>query len=150
MKIVIGSDHGGFELKEDLKGFLKELGYAVLDYGTYSKDPVDYPDIALLVAQKVSEDDEFLGIIIDGAGMGSAICANKVPGIRAAACYDTFAAKNSREHNDANVLTLGSRITGTGLAREIVTTWLNTTFAGGRHAGRVSKIIQIEEKFLKK
>ncbi|MCD6309284.1 MAG: ribose 5-phosphate isomerase B, partial [Candidatus Eremiobacteraeota bacterium] len=148
--IVIGSDHGGFDLKEILKKFLEEQGHSVLDYGTYSRDSVDYPDIALLVAQKVSEDKNILGILIDGAGMGSAMAANKVPGIRAAACYDTYAANNSREHNDANILVLGSMITGPGLAKEIVTTWLNAEFGGGRHARRVGKIMQIEEKYLKK
>ncbi|MCL5037018.1 MAG: ribose 5-phosphate isomerase B [Chloroflexi bacterium] len=150
MNIVIGSDHGGFDLKEILKAFLEGEGHNVLDYGTYSKDAVDYPDIALLVAQKVSEDGDFVGIVIDGAGMGSAMAANKVPGIRAAACYDTYAAGNSREHNDANVLTLGSMITGPGLAKEIAKKWLGTSFAGGRHSRRVNKIIQIEEKYLKK
>jgi ribose 5-phosphate isomerase B len=149
VKVVIGSDHGGYELKEDLKAFLDKEGYVVLDYGTYSAEPVDYPDIALLVAKKVSEDKDCLGIIIDGAGIGSAMAANKVPGVRAASCYDIYTARNSREHNDANVLTLGGRVSGKGLAQEIVKVWLNSNFLGDRHARRVDKIMQIERKYFK-
>ncbi|HPZ09884.1 MAG TPA: ribose 5-phosphate isomerase B [Candidatus Eremiobacteraeota bacterium] len=150
MKIIIGSDHGGFDLKEILKKFIKELGHEVLDYGTYSKDPVDYPDIAFLVADMVSKDPVSLGIIIDGAGCGSAITANKVPGIRASACYDCFTAWNSRAHNDANILTLGSRVTGEELVKRIVSTWIATEFEGGRHMRRVAKIMDVERKFLQK
>jgi len=149
LKVIIGSDHGGFSLKEEVKLFLTKSGYEITDYGTYSTDPVDYPDIAFLVAQEVSRDPQNVGIIIDGAGMGSCMVANKVPGIRAAACYDTFAAKTSRSHNDANVLTLGSRITGGGLALEIVKTWLSASFEGGRHSARVNKIEQVEKEILK-
>lgn len=124
MRVIIGSDHGGFALKTDLIGFIRELGHEVVDYGTHSIDPVDYPDIALLVASAVAADPErTLGIMVDGAGIGSAMTANKVPGVRAAPCYDPFTAKNSREHNDANVLTLGGRVTGVGLARDIVKAW---------------------------
>lgn len=149
MKVVLGSDHGGFELKEDLKSFLGETGRQYVDYGTFSADPVDYPDIAYLVALAVSRDPDSVGIIIDGAGIGSAITANKVPGIRAAVCNDIFTAKNSREHNDANVLTLGGRVIGKGLAREIVGAWLSCTAFGARHANRVKKIIEIERRFLR-
>lgn len=150
MKIIIGSDHAGFPLKEEIKLFLSQNDYETTDFGAYSKDPVDYPDIAFLVASEVSRNPGALGIIIDGAGMGSCMVANKVPGIRAAACYDTFAAKNSRSHNDANVLALGSRITGGGLALEIVKIWISTQFEGGRHAARVNKIEQVEKEMLKR
>ncbi len=149
MKVYIGSDHGGFELKEHLKGFVEKLGFQVVDFGTYSTEPVDYPDIAFLVAEKVASEKGSLGIMIDGAGMGSAMVANKVTSVRAAACYDTYGARNSREHNDANVLTLGSQIIGKGLAEEIVKIWLSTSFAGGRHCRRVEKIMAVEKKFSK-
>ena len=150
MRVVIASDHGGFELKKDLVNYVRELGYEVADYGTHSTDSVDYPDFAALVATAVAADPQnTVGIMIDGAGMGSAMTANKVPGVRAAACYDTFAAKNSREHNDANVLTLGGRITGVGLAREIVRVWLSTPFGGARHARRIEKMLQVERRFMK-
>jgi ribose 5-phosphate isomerase B len=149
LRVIIGSDHGGFALKTDLIGFIRELGHEVVDYGTHSVDPVDYPDIALLVASAVAADPErTLGIMVDGAGIGSAMTANKVPGVRAAPCYDPFTAKNSREHNDANVLTLGGRVTGVGLARDIVKAWLSTPFGGQRHARRIEKMLQIERRFL--
>lgn len=148
MKIVIGSDHGGFELKEDIKTYLGELGYECVDYGTHSKDPVDYPDFAFLVAEAVARGLFDRGIIVDGAGVGSAMAANKVPGVRCAACQDIYTARNSREHNDANVLALGDRVIGKGVAREIVKVWLTTEFAGGRHLRRVNKIMEIERRFL--
>jgi ribose 5-phosphate isomerase B len=148
--IAIGSDHGGFELKENLKGFLKELSYESSDCGTHDKNPVDYPDIAHNVALMVSNEQAWRGIIIDGAGIGSCMVANKVPGVRAALCYDYATAVNSREHNNANVLTLGAGLIGTNLARQIVKTWLETDFGGGRHAGRVEKIAEIEKQYLKK
>lgn len=148
--IVLGADHGGFELKNELKNLIEKEGYSVVDFGTHSSDPVDYPDIALLVSEKVSRCPDCLGIIIDGAGVGSAICANKVPGIRAANCHDTYSAKNSRLHNDANVLTLGSRIISLGLAWDVVKQWLSVEFEGGRHMRRVGKMEQIERKYLLK
>ncbi len=148
-KVVIGSDHGGFELKEILKTYLKEIGIEVEDVGTHSTDSADYPDFAEAVAQKVSGNSELCGVIIDGAGAGSAITANKVPGIRAAACYDVYTARNSRLHNNANVLTLGSRVTGLDTAKEILKIWLQTEFEGGRHGKRVDKITAIERKYLK-
>jgi ribose 5-phosphate isomerase B len=147
MRVVIGSDHGGFELKQDLVKYIESLGIPVTDFGTYSKDPVDYPDIAHLVASKVAADPEFVGVIIDGAGVGSCMTANKVPGVRAAHCHCTFTARNSREHNDANVLTLGARVLGPGLAQEIVKTWLGCSFLGDRHARRVEKIMIVEKKY---
>ena len=144
MKVVIGSDHGGFDLKELLKKFISGLGHQVVDYGTYSKAAVDYPDFAYLVSDVVRKEKNTLGIMIDGAGCGSAMTANKVSGIRAAACYDCFTAWNSRAHNDSNVLTLGSRVIGDELAKKIVQTWLETEFEGGRHSRRVSKIMEVE------
>lgn len=147
MRIIIGSDHGGFELKEILKPYLAELGYEYLDYGTNSPEPVDYPDIALLVAYAVSTQQGTTGIIIDGAGIGSAICANKIPGIRAAVCNDLFTAKNSREHNNANILTLGGRVIGSGLAKEIVKLWFECRFHD-RHKNRIDKISRIEQRFM--
>jgi ribose 5-phosphate isomerase B len=145
----LGADHGGFELKEKLKSYLLELGYVVLDCGTSSSDSVDYPDLAYAVAKTVSDGRAARGIMVDGAGIGSCMAANKVPGIRAAMCYDLSTASNSREHNDANVLTLGGRLIGDILARQIVSTWLNTAFGGDRHARRVNKIMAIEQRYLK-
>lgn len=148
--VALGADHGGFELKENLKPYLQEMGYAVLDCGTFSPDSVDYPDFAYAVAKLVAEGRAAWGIMVDGAGIGSCMAANKVPGVRAALCYDLSTAKNSREHNDANVLTLGGRLIGLNLAREIVKTWLSTPFGGGRHARRVDKIMAIERRYAKK
>ena len=144
--VALGADHGGFSLKENLKTFLLKQGYKVDDCGTYSPDSVDYPDFAYAVAKKVSEGDAWRGIIIDGAGIGSCMVANKVPGVRAAMCYDHATALNSREHNNANVLTLGAGLIFPTLARQIVLTWLNTIFTGGRHARRVDKITMIERR----
>jgi len=148
--VALGADHGGFALKEALKGYLQELGYAVLDCGTHSSESVDYPDYAYAVARLVSEGRAARGIMVDGAGIGSCMAANKVPGVRAAMCYDLSTAVNSREHNDANVLTLGGGLIGVNLARQIVKTWLGTAFGGGRHARRVNKIMAIEQRYLKK
>ncbi|NUO82474.1 ribose 5-phosphate isomerase B [candidate division KSB1 bacterium] len=147
--IVIGSDHGGYALKEQLKDYLRSLGYRHEDVGTFSEAAVDYPDIAELVAQKVANGSAPCGIVIDGAGVGSAIAANKIPGVRAAACYDTYTAKNSREHNNANVLSLGSRNLGIDIAKEIVKVWLATGFGGGRHLKRVEKILALEQKYFR-
>lgn len=147
--VALGADHGGYPLKEILKEFLKTEGYSVLDLGTNSRDAVDYPDFAHAVALAVSQGKAWRGILIDGAGIGSSMAANKVPGVRAALCYDNATAINSREHNDANVLTLGAGLIGEALAKQIVQTWLTTEFAGGRHARRVNKIMQIEYRYLK-
>ncbi|MBM4423399.1 MAG: ribose 5-phosphate isomerase B [Chloroflexi bacterium] len=147
--VALGADHGGYPLKETLKAHLASLGYAVTDCGTNSTEAVDYPDFAYAVARLVSEGKAWRGIVIDGAGIGSAMAANKVPGVRAALCYDHATAVNSREHNDANVLTLGAGLIGANLAKQIVEVWLRTEFGGGRHAKRVSKIIEIEKRFLK-
>ena len=143
--VAIGADHGGFPLKEILKSFLEENGYSVIDCGTNSTDSVDYPDFARAVAQYVQTRKSWRGIMIDGAGIGSCMAANKVSGVRAAMCYDHATAFNSREHNNANLLTLGAGLIGTSLAKQIVTTFLETEFGGGRHAHRVDKIMEIEK-----
>ena len=142
--VALGTDHGGVDLKEILKKHLTENGYTVIDCGTNTKDSVDYPDIALSVAKLVANGKAWRGIIIDGAGIGSCMAANKVRGVRAALCYDYATAVNSREHNNANVLTLGAGLIGINLAKLIVDTWLKTAFGGGRHARRVDKIMAIE------
>ncbi len=147
--VALGSDHGGYELKQLIRAYLSELGYAPLDCGTFSTEAVDYPDFALAVAELVAGGRAWRGIVIDGAGIGSCMAANKVPHIRAALCYDQATAVNSREHNDANVLTLGAGLIGPALAKQIVKTWLDTPFGGGRHARRVDKINAIEQRFLK-
>lgn len=149
-KIAVGADHGGFELKEDLKRQLSELGYDVIDCGTDSPQSVDYPDFAFAVAQLVAEGRVWRGIVVDGAGIGSCMVANKVPGVRAALCYDRDTAVNSREHNDANLLTLGAGMTHPDRCREIVRAWLDTPAAAGRHARRVGKIMDIERRFARK
>jgi ribose 5-phosphate isomerase B len=144
--VALGADHGGYELKEYLKRFLFEWGYEVQDVGTDSAAPVDYPDFALAVAHAVAEGKAWRGIMIDSAGIGSAMAANKVGGVRAALCYDRASARNSREHNDANVLTLGARLLTPETTREIVAVWLETEFAGGRHQRRIEKITAIEQR----
>jgi ribose 5-phosphate isomerase B len=145
--IAVGADHGGFPLKEELKSFLVELGHRVHDFGTNSTDAVDYPDFAHAVARAVSGGEADLGIIIDGAGVGSCMTANKVPGVRAAACYDPKVARNSREHNDANVLTLGSGTIDSKQMRDIVQTWLSTEITEDRHKRRVAKIEAVERQY---
>jgi ribose 5-phosphate isomerase B len=148
--IALGADHGGFAMKETLKAYLQELGYAIKDCGAFGSESVDYPDFAYAVAKLVSEGQAWRGIMIDGAGIGSCMAANKVPGVRASLCYDLSTAVNAREHNDANVLTLGGHLIAEGLAKKIVKTWLETKFAGGRHERRVNKIMEIEKRFLRK
>jgi ribose 5-phosphate isomerase B len=145
--VAIGADHGGYALKEDLKAYVGQLGYNVVDCGTDSTASVDYPDFAFAVAQQVAQHQAWRGIVVDGAGIGSCMAANKVPGVRAAMCYDQATAINSREHNDANVLTLGAGLIGPNLARQIVKTWLEAPSAVGRHARRVAKIADIEQRF---
>ena len=147
--VALGADHGGFKMKEMLKAHLTEAGFSVVDCGTHSVESVDYPDLAFAVAEKVSQGEACRGIMIDGAGIGSCMTANKVPGVRAAMCYDYATAVNSREHNNANVLTLGAGLLGDNLVRQIVDVWLITEFGGGRHGKRVDKIIDIEKRFLK-
>ncbi|MHB8193255.1 MAG: ribose 5-phosphate isomerase B [Bellilinea sp.] len=145
--VAIGADHGGFELKEALKKDLIELGYEIIDVGTTSKEAVDYPDFAHEVARLVAAGKAWRGMMIDGAGIGSCMVANKVPGVRAAMAYDYASASNSREHNDANVLTLGAGLIGVNLARQILKVWLSTEFGGGRHQKRIDKIIAVEKQY---
>ncbi len=142
--IALGSDHGGFLMKEMLIRELIKARYQIIDCGTQSLESVDYPDFAFAVADMVRSGKAWRGILVDGAGIGSCMAANKVSGVRAALCYDHATAVNSREHNDSNVLTLGAGLIGDALARQIVETWLKTEFAGGRHARRVQKIMDIE------
>ncbi|MEN6523686.1 MAG: ribose 5-phosphate isomerase B [Anaerolineaceae bacterium] len=147
--VAIGADHGGFELKEILKPDIAALGYDIIDVGTNSKESVDYPDFAHEVAKLVSTGKAWRGIVIDGAGIGSCIVANKVPGIRAGMAYDYSSAVNSREHNDTNILTLGAGLIGINLARQIVKVWLTTNFGGERHQRRVDKIMAVEKQYSK-
>lgn len=146
-KIAVGADHGGYQLKERIAFRLKEAGWDVVDCGTHSQESVDYPEYALAVAQKVADGDCRWGIMIDGAGIGSSMVANKVPGVRAALCYDVSSARNSREHNHSNVLTLGAGLIGDGLAWQIVEEWLSTEWSGGRHARRVAMIDALDQQY---
>lgn len=145
--VAVGADHGGFKMKEEVKAVLRDLGHKAQDFGAYSEEAVDYPDFAHAVARAVSNGTADLGIIVDGAGVGSAMTANKVPGVRAAACYSVEVARNSREHNDANVLTLGSKTINSAQMREIVTTWLATEITEERHRKRVAKIDAIQRQY---
>ncbi|MDR3601996.1 MAG: ribose 5-phosphate isomerase B [Desulfosporosinus sp.] len=144
MRIVLGSDHGGYELKEAIRTHLEEQGVEVQDLGTHSTNSVDYPEYGFAVGNAVVRGEADLGIAICGTGQGIAMAANKIRGIRAALCTETFSARMAREHNNANVLTLGGRVTGVGLALDIVDIFLKTEFAGGRHARRVNLISEIE------
>jgi ribose 5-phosphate isomerase B len=146
-KIAVGADHGGFEMKENLKRLLAELGHEFHDFGTHSDDPVDYPDYAHVVARAVASGTCDLGIMIDGAGIGSCIAANKVPGIRAAMCYDEVTARNSREHNGANLLTLGGKLLPLDRMPAIVRSWLSASLTEDRHRRRVAKIDSIEQSY---
>jgi ribose 5-phosphate isomerase B len=147
--LALGADHGGFALKEELKGHLARLGYMFRDFGTFTAEPVDYPDVAHAVARAVRSGEARLGILVDGAGIGSAMAANKVPGIRAAPCHDAAAAKNAREHNDANVLTLGARVLDGTRLRDIVETFVRSECSEDRHRRRVAKIEAIEKAYVK-
>lgn len=145
--IAIGSDHGGYVLKEALKPLIHELKLEALDLGVFDEKPADYPDIAEEVCVAILSGKATRGVIVDGAGIGSAMAANKLPGIRAALCYDRPSARNSREHNDSNVLTLGGRLLTPGQAEDVLRIWLTTPFAGGRHSKRVEKIASIEQRY---
>ncbi|MBO8157971.1 ribose 5-phosphate isomerase B [Thermosyntropha sp.] len=149
MKVAIGNDHAGVALKEEIAAFLRQEGYEVINCGTDTFDSVDYPDIAEKVAEEVLKQN-IPGIIICGTGIGISIAANKIPGIRAALCNDLFTARMTRKHNNANILALGARVIGAGLAVEIVREFLNTDFEGGRHQARVEKISAIEKKYREK
>ena len=147
--IAIGADHGGAALKDRIGQMLAESGFAVQDCGTHGSAPVDYPDFAHAVARLVADGACRWGVIVDGAGIGSCMVANKVPGVRAALCHDLSSARNSREHNHANVLTLGAGFIGEALAIEIVRAWLGTAWGPGRHAGRVEKIKDVERRYMR-
>jgi ribose 5-phosphate isomerase B len=146
LKIALGADHGGWELKETIKLLLLRLDHEVQDLGTYGEEPVDYPAYGEAVTLAVAEGRAERGILLCGTGIGMSIVANRHPGIRAALCHDLFTARLSREHNDANILVLGGRIIGKGLAEEIVKVWLQTEFAGGRHGRRLQQIGEWEER----
>lgn len=146
-RVAFGSDHGGFQLKQFLVKNAESLGYTTKDVGTFTEEPCDYPDFAYAVARSVAIGESWRGVMIDGAGIGSCVAANKVPGVRAACCHNEFVARNAREHNDTNVLTLGSRVIGLEVCKGILKIWLETAFLGGRHQGRVDKILDLERKF---
>ncbi len=146
MKIAIGCDHAGFELKEDLRVYLRERGVEVLDLGTPEGAPVDYPEIGMAVAERVSTGAIPRGILICGTGIGMSVVANRFRGVRATLCHDLYTARMSREHNDSNVLVLGGRLLGKGIAREIVGIWLEAEFLGGNHQRRLDQIARLDEK----
>lgn len=148
MKIGIGSDHGGFALKEELKTFMEEKGIEVVDFGTYNTESVDYPDYGEAVAKAVVKGEVERGIVICGTGIGISLSANKVKGIRCALCGDVYSAKMSRAHNNANMIALGGRVVGVDLAKEILSAYLNSEFESGRHQRRVEKISEIEDRFM--
>jgi ribose 5-phosphate isomerase B len=147
--IAFGSDHGGFALKEILKQFIQTFGYTIIDVGTTGEEACDYPDFAFAVAKMVASGTASKGIMIDSVGVASAMVANKIKGIRAACCSDEFTARSSREHNNANVLTLGGKVLGTETAKALVKIWLETAYTGGRHQKRLDKIDEIEQRLLK-
>ena len=149
MRIGLGCDHGGFELKEELKVFLKTMGEDPVDGGVFNRNPVDYPDVGVEIAQQISNGELERGILICGTGIGMSVVANKFPGVRAAVVHDLYTARLSREHNDTNVLVFGGRIVGNELAKEIVQVWLSTPFAGGRHKRRLEKIEMLEKERFK-
>ena len=144
--IALGADHAGFHLKETLKAWLIDQGFQIVDYGTHSPDPVDYPDYAAQVAEAVAAQKVDRGVLVCGTGVGMAMAANKVAGVRAALCLDLYTARMSREHNDANVLALGGRLMGPEMALDILRMWLGAEFAEGRHRRRVDKIAEIERR----
>lgn len=146
MKVALGADHGGFQLKEEMKSLLNEMGIPFEDFGCDCEDSVDYPDYAFSVADKVAKGEFDRGILICGTGIGMSIAANKIRGVRCALVHDCFSAKATREHNDSNILAMGARVIGPGLAKEIARIWLETEFAGGRHFNRVEKIRKMEDQ----
>jgi ribose 5-phosphate isomerase B len=147
LKVAIGCDHGGVDLKESVVEVLEEMGAQVKDFGANSTESVDYPDFARGVALSVVAGESDRGILLCGTGIGMSIAANKIPGIRAALCHDVYSARLTREHNDSNVLVMGARVIGSGLCQEIVKTWLSGQFSGGRHVRRVEKISHLEQEF---
>lgn len=149
MKIALGSDHGGLNLKKEIIKHLKSNNFEIEDFGSYTEESCDYPDYAIKVAQEVLLENFEIGILICGTGIGMSIAANKIPGIRAAVCSDTFSAHATREHNNANILTLGARVIGPGLALDIVDAFINAKFQGDRHQKRINKITEIEKNYSK-
>ena len=145
--IALGADHAGFSLKEDLKSWLADRGHRVIDLGTHSTDSVDYPDFAAAVGAAIARGEAERGVLVCGTGIGMAIAANKIGGVRAVQCSDTASARISREHNDTNVVTLGARTTVPEAAKDIVGAWLDTAFAGGRHARRIEKVAELEKEW---
>jgi ribose 5-phosphate isomerase B len=150
MSIALGSDHNGFRLKELIKEHLKALGRDIHDYGVYSEDPADYPDIALRLAEAIASSKHERGILICGTGIGMAIAANKVPGVYAANCHDAFSTERARKSNNAQIMTMGAQVIGPELAKSLVNIWLESEFQGGRSQPKVDKIKKIEEKYIKK
>jgi ribose 5-phosphate isomerase B len=146
MKIIIGCDHAGFELKKDVRIYLEERGFEVVDVGMPDETPVDYPEIAMAVAEQISAGQIPRGILICGTGIGMSMVANRFAGVRAALCHDLYTARMSREHNDSNLLVLGGRLLGKGIAREIVRVWLEAEFQMGNHQRRLEKIAALDEK----
>lgn len=146
LKIVLGSDHAGFELKADLRDYLVEQNIAIFDMGVAEEIPADYPEIARAVAEKISQKEFERGILICGSGIGMSIVANRFPGVRAALCHDLYTARMSREHNDANLLVLGGRLIGKGLAREMIKVWLESVFQGGNHQRRLDQIESLDNE----
>jgi ribose 5-phosphate isomerase B len=147
MRIAIASDHAGYPLKEELKRLLRDLQHEVRDFGTHSAEQVDYPDFIVPAAEAVAAGQCDRGIVVGGSGNGEAIAANKVPGVRCALCWECYTARLAREHNDANVLSLGARVIGPDVAREVVRAWLDASFEGGRHQARIDKIRAVEERY---
>ena len=148
MRIVIGSDHAGFPLKEDLRAYIRQLGHQVVDVGTHSTEAVDYPDYAEALSKTLLDGQAERGVLICGSGVGASVAANKLPGIRAGLCHDTYSAHQGVEHDDMNVLVLGGRVIGTELARELVTAYLGATFTGEeRHRNRLRKVHALEERY---
>jgi ribose 5-phosphate isomerase B len=148
--IAIGSDHNGFKLKEEIKEYLKTLGREVDDYGVVSEDPVDYPDVAVKLAEAIARGKHERGILVCGTGIGMAIAANKVPGVYAATCHDAYSTERARKSNNAQIMTMGAQVIGSELAKSLVDIWLESEFQGGRSQPKVDKIKKIEEKYLKK
>jgi ribose 5-phosphate isomerase B len=147
MRIAIASDHAGYELKEELKRMLRDLGHEVRDFGTHSTDQVDYPDFIVPAAEAVASGQCDRGIVLGGSGNGEALAANKVTGVRCTLCWESYTARVARQHNDANVLSLGARVIGPEVAREVVRVWLTSEFEGGRHQARIDKIRAVEERY---
>lgn len=150
MRIAIASDHAGYAMKDDLKHLLQELGHEVQDFGTHSTDPVDYPDFIVPAAEAVAAGQYDRGIVLGGSGNGEALAANKVPGIRCTLCWESYTARAARQHNDANMLSLGARVIGAEVAREVVRVWLKASYEGGRHQARLDKIRAVEERYSRK